>query len=292
MLKSILIALLLMFAMQHNEVIADNKSCESSSECAYVEQWDISVALGYGQKSNPLQDYDDIPLYILPSIAYYGEKWFFDNGNIGYSLKEAETFSINISTSYSEDRAYFYDWDPSNLFLGNTSANSDSILQMPMKSKGVIDQPKVFNELESRRFTLFGGVEGFYYLPWGFLKAAYGHDMFNVHNGDIAHFSWNYGYAINQWVFDFTLKTDWKSAKVIQYYYGVRQSENEYWSQQYKASSGWDSGVELTTRYIINQHWDALLALRYNMFSDAIKNSPLVNENNSKGYFIGMAYRF
>ncbi|WP_434931353.1 MipA/OmpV family protein [Shewanella sp. HL-SH5] len=91
--------------------------CLVSGDCITEGEWDISIAIGFGQKTNPLQDYDDIPLYVLPSIAYYGEQWFFDNGNFGYSLQEAEKYSLNLVTSYSDDRAFFYDWDPSNLFL-------------------------------------------------------------------------------------------------------------------------------------------------------------------------------
>ena len=267
--------------------------CLASSDCITQGEWEISLAIGYGKKTNPLQDYDDIPLYVLPSIAYYGEQWFFDNGNLGYSLKEAEKFSVNLVTSYSDDRAFFYDWDPSNLFLSGDRTSADvNIMPMRTMSQEITEPPKVFEELESRHFTFYGGIEAFYYARWGFLKFAYAHDLLNIHNGETLHFSWNYGMAIEQWVFDAALRADWKSAEVIQYYYGVRASENSYWSEHYRADSGWNTGLELTTRYIINEQWNILMAYRYTALSDEIKDSPLVNEDNSQSYFVGAAYRF
>ncbi|WP_434950764.1 MipA/OmpV family protein [Shewanella sp. HL-SH4] len=163
---------------------------------------------------------------------------------------------------------------------------------MGLSSLPRTSEPKVFNSLERRKFTFYGGLEAFYYARFGFFKVAYAHDMFNVHNGDTAHISWNYGLAVKQWVFDLALRTDWKSAKVIQYYYGVRQNENNYWSQQYQAHSGWNKGMELTTRYILNGQWNILMAYRYTALSDEITDSPLVNQDNSQSYFVGVAYRF
>lgn len=270
----------------------DELNCLSNNDCITVGEWEFSIAFGYGQKTNPLQDHDDIPLYLVPSIAYYGESWFFDNGNLGYTLKEAESFSLNIATSFSDDRAFFYDWDPSNIFLAKNSDGQDINISPTSLPRDVKEPAKIFNELESRRFTLYGGLEAFFYTRYGFIKLAYAHDMFNVHNGDTGHLSWNYSTAIEQWVFDLVIRADWKSAKVIQYYYGVRDSENPYWSQQYQASSGWNTGAELTTRYIINEDWNLLMALRYTALAEEIENSPLINEDNSQTYFVGAAYRF
>lgn len=293
MLKYLYAVTFILIIGVHSSATAEtDQPCLASGDCITAGEWDISVAIGFGQKTNPLQDYNDIPLYILPSVAYYGEQWFFDNGNLGYSLQEAEKYSINLVTSYSDDRAFFYNWDPSNLFFNRNSADNVNISSMRFASLSGVNEPKTFNNLESRSFTFFGGLEVFYYARLGFLKLAYAHDMFNVHNGDTAHISWNYDLAIDQWVFDIALRADWKSAKVIQYYYGVRQSENSYWSQQYTASSGWNTGMELTTRYIINEQWNILMAYRYAALSDEITDSPLVNEDNSQSYFVGATYRF
>ena len=125
-----------------------------------MNNWDLGVAIGWGQKSNPLKDFDDIPLFFIPTVAYYGEHWFFDNGNLGYTLAEQESFTFNLVTSYSLDRAYFYRWDPSNIFLNRgTQVEAKAINSMSLST----EPEREFNSLETRNFTLLGGAEAFIY---------------------------------------------------------------------------------------------------------------------------------
>lgn len=85
----------------------DSDVCSNSTDCIEIGRWDIGIALGYGNKSNPLKDFNDIPIYAVPTIAYYGDNWFFDNGNIGYTLTEGENYTINLVTAFSNDSAFF-----------------------------------------------------------------------------------------------------------------------------------------------------------------------------------------
>ncbi|MCL1043901.1 MipA/OmpV family protein [Shewanella electrodiphila] len=274
-------------------VMAD-EPCQEDGDCVVVGEWDISVAFGYGNKTNPITDYDDIPLYAIPSIAYYGESWFFDNFNFGYTLTEQENFTINLATSYSSERAFFYRWDPSNIFLPQ-SANVDSHTVLPpIGGFGIQEasQPLVLNELESRNFTVYGGVELFWYGKFGVLQLAAAHDLLNVHNGQEVNISWNYSLAVTDWRFDLTLKSEWKSSEVIDYYFGLRASESAYWSEEYQPSSDWSNSIELTTRYSISTSWDLLLAARYTQLADEIIDSPIIDEDYSSSYFVGAAYRF
>lgn len=265
------------------------QTCAPESQCIEMDDWDLGVAIGWGQKSNPLKDFNDIPLFFIPTIAYYGKNWFFDNGNLGYTLAEQESFTINLVTSYSLDRAYFYRWDPSNVFLERSS-------QMPTKTTtnlALTTEPEAeFNTLETRNFTMLGGAEAFIYTRLGIIRLAYTHDMFNVHQGSEAQIKWSNGWEVDRFIFEFALIFDWKSQAVVDYYYGVRPSENVYWSEQYQAKSGWNKGAEITTRYVLTDNWDLLLAVRYTQIADEIAASPLLIQDYSRTYFIGAAYRF
>ncbi|MFP8843299.1 MipA/OmpV family protein [Shewanella baltica] len=265
------------------------EACASENQCIEMNNWDLGVAIGWGQKSNPLKDFDDIPLFFIPTVAYYSEHWFFDNGNLGYTLAEQESFTFNLVTSYSLDRAYFYRWDPSNIFLNRgTQIEAKAINSMSLST----EPDREFNSLETRNFTLLGGAEAFIYTRLGIIRLAYTHDMFNVHQGSEAQIKWTYGWDYDRFIFEFALVFDWKSQAVVDYYYGVRPSENAYWSEQYQAKSGWDKGAEMTARYILTDNWDLLLAVRYTLIADEIAASPLLDQDYSSTYFIGAAYRF
>lgn len=265
------------------------EACAPENQCIEMNNWDLGIAIGWGQKSNPLRDFDDIPLFFIPTVAYYGEHWFFDNGNLGYTLAEQESFTINLVTSYSLDRAYFYQWDPSNIFLNRgTQVEAKAINSMYLSTE---PEPE-FNSLETRNFTLLGGAEAFIYTRLGIIRLAYTHDMFNVHQGSEAQIKWAYGWDYDRFIFEFALVFDWKSQDVVDYYYSVRPSENAYWSERYQAKSGWDKGAEMTARYILTDNWDLLLAVRYTLIADEIAASPLLDQDYSSTYFIGAAYRF
>lgn len=265
------------------------EACAPENQCIEMNNWDLGIAIGWGQKSNPLRDFDDIPLFFIPTVAYYGEHWFFDNGNLGYTLAEQESFTINLVTSYSLDRAYFYQWDPSNIFLNRgTQVEAKAINSMTLSTE---PEPE-FNSLETRNFTLLGGAEAFIYTRLGIIRLAYTHDMFNVHQGSEAQIKWTYGWDYDRFIFEFALVFDWKSQAVVDYYYSVRPSENAYWSERYQAKSGWDKGAEMTARYILTDNWDLLLAVRYTLIADEIAASPLLDQDYSSTYFIGAAYRF
>ncbi len=284
------ILFILLAALSLPSIGMAKEPCVTKDECIEMRNWDLGVAIGWGQKTNPLRDFDDIPVFFIPTVAYYGEHWFFDNGNLGYSLTEQKYFSLNLVTSYSLDRAYFYRWDPSNIFLKRSSQEEARLLSTNTALSSEPDP--VFNSLESRNFTMLGGAEAFIYSPLGVVRLAYTHDMFNVHQGSEAQIKWTYGWHLTRWVMDMSLVFDWKSTNVVDYYYGVRPSENDYWSQHYHADAGWNKGIEMTARYILTDNWDMLFAFRYTQLADEIAASPLLDQDYSSTYFIGAAYRF
>ena len=69
--------------------------------------WRLGVALGYGQRTNPLIQSDDIPVVVDLDIAWFGERWFFDNGDLGFSLVDNPAFTTNIVARVNSDRAFF-----------------------------------------------------------------------------------------------------------------------------------------------------------------------------------------
>ncbi|MCE9685399.1 MipA/OmpV family protein [Shewanella sp. AS16] len=279
---------LLLFSLS-GLALADS-GCNQDEECIPVGQWELGLALGWGKKTNPLADYEDIPLYLLPSVAYYGDNWFFDNGNLGYTLAEDEHFSVNLTTSYSLDRAYFYRWDPSNIFIANGNNQTAAIAtQESLRDQG--PQPAI-GPLEARHFTLLGGAEAFFYTPMGTFRLALGHDLFDVHRGTEAQIKWAYKLALQRWRFDLALLLEWKSREVVDYYYGIRPGESRYWNQEYRAEAAWNRGAEFSGRYVLNEHWELLLATRYTKIAAEIVASPLLNKDYSSSYFIGAAYRF
>ncbi|EDQ01115.1 MipA/OmpV family protein [Shewanella benthica] len=266
----------------------------SEYQCIEIGRWDIGLALGYGSRSNPLKDYDDIPIYLVPTFAYYGDYWYFDNGNIGYTLVEDEKYTINLTTSFSTDSAFFHRWDPSNIFLTGSNNFEPSALfsETRVTLMGEEQSVPTANELETRHFTYLGGVEAYIYTRIGILNLSLAHDLLNVHQGTEAKLKWLYNLSIEEWKFELALVLDWKSEEVVDYYYAIRPSENAYWSQNYQAESAINTSIELTSHYVLAKHWQLLFLARYTQIADEIVASPLLNKDYTSTFFVGTAYRF
>ncbi|WOT04510.1 MipA/OmpV family protein [Shewanella youngdeokensis] len=287
-----LFAFALLLSLNTSTALANNAHCESDNSCIEVERWDIGIALGYGSKTNPLKDYDDIPIYLVPTIAYYGDRWFFDNGDLGYTLTEGESFTINLIGTFSHDRAFFYRWDPSNLFSIQNNSFEQSIGNET--STGMSKNTPEINTMEKlcRKFTYLGGAEAFLYTAFGIVKTSVTHDLFNVHNGTEAQLKWRYNIPLNSWNFEFAAVLDWKSKRVVDYYYGIRPSESIYWSEKYQPKSALNQGLEFTGQYVLTDNWNLLFAARYTKIADEIVASPLLEKDHTTTYFLGAAYRF
>lgn len=292
-MKSLLSGLLLSAICLSPLSLRAEVACDDTTDCIEQGSWDLGIAFGYGQKTNPLKDYKDIPIYVLPTVAYYGDSWFFDNGAVGYTLTEQERFTLNLVTGFSSDRAFFYRWDPSNIFLAGSAKSFQqtaplAVVPTPMGS----EEPPSIGELESRDFTYLGGIEAYIYNRFGTWRLALMHDLFDVHDGMEGQIKWNYHLAFEELSIDFAVFFDWKSQEVVNYYYGVRPSESAYWSQRYRAEDGWNQGAELTARYHLTPDWELLMTARYTRFADTIADSPLLDEDDSLAYLVGAAYRF
>ena len=92
-------------------------ACEQQLECLFPNSWQLSVAVGVGVRTNPLVDGDNVPLLILPDIAWYGEAAYFDNGELGYQWYEEDTHAFETFVHLDAERSFFSFWDPANIFL-------------------------------------------------------------------------------------------------------------------------------------------------------------------------------
>jgi len=87
-------------------------------DCVPVGDWRISVGMGAGMRSNPLHQGEDIPLVLLPEVSYYGERFFLENLEMGFTLFEDRRHQFNLLLTPGYDQMYFNRWDPFN-FTGN-----------------------------------------------------------------------------------------------------------------------------------------------------------------------------
>ena len=102
--------LLVFFGVISSTVFAQ----DDCSDCVEVDTWRVNVGIGAGMRSNPLHGGDDTPLILLPEVSYYGERFFLENLEMGFTLFENERHQLNALVTPSYDQMYFNRWDPFN----------------------------------------------------------------------------------------------------------------------------------------------------------------------------------
>ena len=58
-------------------------------------------------RTNPLIQSEDIPVFVDVDVAWFGKRWFFDNGDLGFDLARQPSFTTNAVARVNSDRAFF-----------------------------------------------------------------------------------------------------------------------------------------------------------------------------------------
>ena len=267
------------------EVVSDGTSNDClSDDCIESHRWHLGLALGVGHRTNPLVSARNVPLYAIPSIAYYGERFYFDNGDLGYTLQDNDRFAVNLTTFYNNDRGFFSRSDPSNIF----AVSADSTFAT---NRDLSPVPEI--EYESRRLSIFAGAEALWFSDYGTFSFTAGYDLLAIHHGSEVRAQWSRAWQYGNWSANLSAGFVWKSAEVISYYYGLRASEAVHFdNSNFNAKSGTNKNVRLSLSYRINQHWRLLAIGGYSDLANEIVASPILIENHSKTVFVGGAYQF
>ncbi|OGT73237.1 MAG: hypothetical protein A3H44_05795 [Gammaproteobacteria bacterium RIFCSPLOWO2_02_FULL_57_10] len=274
--------------------------------------WTLGIALGQGRRSNPFVASDDMDVNAVVDATWYGERFFFDNGDLGYTFAatsaERSRFSGSALLTFDNERNYFS-------YLNNGSSGLDiSSLRTIAEEKGFsggvgiagVDdlgtlstaelEELIYQDIDSslpeRDFAINGGVEMLYISPWGDLQAQLLTDVSNTHDGESAFVSYSHPWLMPRSEVSLTLGLEWKSGDLVDYYYGVRKEESLDGRPIYRGSSGTNGVVRLSASHALSEHWKLVGMVEREYLSTAIRRSPIINENRITSFFLGLYYDF
>ncbi|MGI9287116.1 MAG: MipA/OmpV family protein [Pseudomonadales bacterium] len=256
--------------------------------------WQFNVALGYGQRSNPLVDGDDIDIYWLVDLAWYGERWFFDNGDIGFTIYEGEHFSLNAIGSLNSDRVFFSHLNDG--FLGVQVVNQSGFTgEGQSAAEDVFSREELAALIDSpdRDYAFEMGFEFLSNGNWGFLQAQFNSDVSSVHNGHEFWLTYGYDWFLGRWHAQPSIGVSWKSAEFNNYYFGVREEESiPFLLPPYRTGSGVNYSGKLALSYLLTENWKFVMMAEREKLNDGATDSPFIFEDSITTYFAGVYYRF
>ncbi len=287
---------------------ATSYACESGeADCVEVGKWDISLGIGAGVRTNPVEDGDDIPLVLIPQVNYNGERFFIQNLDLGMILWETDSQQFNLVMTPSYDQVFFDRWNPSNFFTDSNALVSTGVdkngdgggtfgPENPAIEGGTELVSPGFKEvstrdLRNRRTAGLAGVEYQVSLDSVDVQFQYLSEFTGLHHGDEARLSiakhWMSGK--HHWVG--SLGAVWQSSNTVNYYYGVTPPEADQ-RGTYVADAAVSGIARFDWNYKLTERWDLRLLASYRQLPDEISASPLINDNKVITVFVGGVYHF
>lgn len=293
-------------------------SCGLVSAQEAERSWSLGVAVGHGERSNPLVSGESIDINAVVDFSWYGERFFLDNGDFGVMLLEQRRYSLNLVATVNNERNYYNYLTGSSFGLRNlvnltkslpvngfvgSSAESDPALAAQENEREFLaniglpkdTQTEFVNsntELPDRDSAVNGGIEFLYISPWGDIQAQMLSDVSSTHDGQEAWLSWSHPWYTHSNEFTLTLGMEWKSRDLVSYYYGVRADEAFVGRDAYESGSGTNTFVRFAARHAFSDRWQLAGMVEREYLSSAISNSPIVDATYVDTFFAGLFYQF
>ena len=272
-------------------------ACDSGENCIEENAWQFGVAIGVGARTNPLVDGDTIPLVLLPDIAWYGESAYFDNGELGYQWQVSEAVNTELYIAPNLEKAFFTFWHPANILVTPTSAlSSPDAPSIPgsgdNNGEGIEPREISIDDIDDRDWSADIGFRTTWRHKQQSVALTLANDALGVHNGHQVTLAYQYGWLIDDVTISATASLAYKSASLVDYYYGIDAADtpdNELW---YRASQSWQPSIGVRFSAPLSADWTLLGRFQYTALDSAMKDSPLVSESHVITAFFGVGYRF
>lgn len=252
-----------------------------SPDCVVVGEWDMTVSLGLGARTNPVAGYDDIPLIVVPQLSYYGKRFFLNNLEIGFTAYERTDHTINVIATPGYDRVFFVRYDPQNFFVGGSGAVGEPPPPQPQPPPPE-PEPEVSGAKRPRQWTYLVGPE------WLFDAGRVTGQVSALYEATGRHDGYEVRAAIATPLIQFTgslvlsCGVTWKSAQLVDYYYGVAD---------YEGDAALNAFAKLGFSYPLSERWALNAFVHYEHLGSGITDSPIVNEKAVTTAFAGVVLK-
>ncbi len=270
-----------------------------SEETEQVDRfWDFGIGIGFGKQSNPFLGSDSVPGYITLDLALYGDRFFFDNGEFGFTVIDKPNFGFNLLANYSSERIYYSYFNDLELFSSTNAIGGagSSVSVVPLDRFNGTPSPNPGTEvtqlnLSDRDFSINVGLEVLWGTPKGQLQWQIFQDVSNTHDGLQMELDFSHTWAKGRWAFKPNVGLSWKSADLVDYYYGIDRSSSTT-GISYEGKQTTHVNVGGLISYRINNNLSYVNQFKYTFLGDAVRNSPLIDEDRTLSYFSGVFYSF
>ena len=266
--------LLAMAAAAGPQAAAAQAPCKApSADCIAVGDLEVTVSVGYGTRTNPVVGRDDIPLFVVPHISYYGKRFFLESLEPGVTLYESDANTFNLIATPGFDRVFFSRHDLQNVVVPFSIAP-------PSFARVVAEQSFPVGQ---RHTTYLAGPE------WllrhrefiGQLSALY--EFTGRHKGYELRAAVSAPLIQSKQSLVINAGLTWKSSATVDYYYGVKDL--------YRPDGALSPFVKLSYSLPLSPRWTLIAFAHYEYLADSIVDSPIVSDREVVTAFAGFNFK-
>lgn len=221
---------------------------------------EMFIGVGAVVNSKPYKGIDR-KVYPVPMFGYEGERLYIRGLGGGYRLVQKDRWSV---ASVLRPR-----------FEGYRASDSRALVGM-----------------KNRDLTVYGGVALTWLTDRGLIGTSLVTDLLGRHDGQELEVSYTARFPFAGFDLIPSAGVYYKSAKLVDYYYGVRTSEARDGRPAHKAGAATNPFVRLMARRNLVGQWDLLGTVQCEWFDSEIKDSPIVDQAQSVSFVAGVLYSF
>ncbi|HDS9361369.1 TPA: MipA/OmpV family protein [Enterobacter cancerogenus] len=148
-------------------------------------------------------------------------------------------------------------------------------------------------QLDERKASAFLGGAYYRHERWGSLKVAASGDVMDESGGIVGEVSFFHPVRMERLTLIPSAGVFYSDASYNDYYYGVSGSESRRSGlNQYSAGDSWSPYVGLAAKYQLTQSLFLTASAVYNVLPDDVKNSPMIDRDDSVVLLTGVSWRF
>ena len=267
-------ALLAVAAAAAPQLATAQAPCKApSADCIAVGDLQVSLSLGAGTRTNPVAGRDDIPLFVIPYLSYYGKRFFLESLEPGVTLYESDAHTFNLIATPGFDRVFFSRHDPQNILVP-FAADAPSF---------GVQQEEQTVAVRAPHTTYFAGPEWLFRHRnfIGQVSALY--EVTGRHKGYEMRAAVSAPLVQSKQSLAINAGVTWKSAATVDYYYGVQDL--------YNPDSALSPFIKLSYALPLSERWTLVAFLHYEYLDSSIVDSPIVTDHEVVTGFAGFNFK-
>ncbi|PVV13552.1 MAG: hypothetical protein B6D77_04285 [gamma proteobacterium symbiont of Ctena orbiculata] len=235
-------------------------------------EWRVGANIAGGK--NPFLG-EDNDAALIPMIAYKGERFYANLGNPGISYFNGSSNFAGLGYSIVQTDDYNVDLVGRVRAMGLYPEDNDEL-------EGLDDRDPGFDL----------GVTARWQTGFGELNAQLLADVSDTSDGQEVILSYAYPLKHGQWTLRPELGVSWQSSDLADYYFGVDTDEATARRAVYEVGSTVTPYAGIEFEYAFDQKIDLIGGVGVGRFGDEISDSPIVDEANLAGGYLGLSYKF